>query len=354
MKRSFVLSLATALAVMLSAGIVFAQTFTNISFNVPSGWTATEDSSGVVTVTNDSNSSESIMLQLGSMGTSTLQQIANAYYSRFSGTSSPTQGEGGNYYFSSQTSDGVRMFHEFYDHAYNSEIPEGYYFWECYVGNDTSALIEVFFSDGGIYDSLTFHPNSSNNTDPTDETDNTTGGTVQTFSSMQVLVPEGWNAAENDDGSIVYLQSSSDSSLFINLLVSQTNGASLSSIAEQYCESLNGENLTSENGYYQFTYVHSSGQRCTVFLDDNTTSSKVPSGYYWVQLVSNAVGSELMNEVLNSVVITVSGTGGNNGGDSNTGGGSSSSGGSSGGCSAGFGSLAILALCSAFIVRKSR
>ena len=179
MKRSFVLFLAAALAVMLSAGIVCAQNLTNMSFTVPSGWTATEARSGVVTIANNSNSSESIMLQLGRMGTNTLRQIAVAYHSNFAGTTGTTQGSSGDYYFHSNTSAGVRMFHRFDDHNSDSKVPEGYYFWVCYVGGEPTAVMNVYFEQG-IYSSLKFHPKTGGTPTPT-------GGVEKTFGRPEHL-----------------------------------------------------------------------------------------------------------------------------------------------------------------------
>ena len=350
MRRSLVFSLAVSLALMRLIAPSYAATFTYVTLDVPSGWTATESDTGIVRLTNNSDNSDNILIQLGSLGSGTLQQVANNYYSGLNGTGGLQQSdEYGYYYFRSQTSNGVVMLNLLEDHNTDSRIPAGYYSYMGITVGGTAS--DVFFND--VYSTLQYHAggSSSPNSDTPSNGGNTTGGSVQTFTSMRVLVPSGWTASENDDGDTVRLRNQSDSTQFIDLFLGNVNGRTLREIAEYWYGEFNGQNLSqpsSTSGYYRFAYRTGGGTTVTIFIDDSTTDSRVLSGYYWLQAVSNPVDDELFNEVLRSIVFTVSGNGG---GNSNN---VSSSGGGGGGCSAGFGSLALLALCSAFIVRKSR
>ena len=138
-----------------STGTGTTKTFTDMRLSVPSGWTASESDSGVVTIINTSNTADMIFLQLSTLGTSTLQNVANNYYSELGGTGGINQGGSGYYYFNGTDSSGTSLFHKLDDHYTDSKVPEGYYWWSCFSSEDA---VDVFFED--IYDTLTFSTGS--------------------------------------------------------------------------------------------------------------------------------------------------------------------------------------------------
>ena len=361
MKRSLVFSLVTLSAIVFLTVPATATAFTYVTLNVPSGWSATESESGVVVLVNDSNRTDRILIQLGVLSGTTLQTAANIYYSSLNGTGGLQQDDLGYYYFVSQITGSLFMTHILQDHNTYSIVPEGYFWYTGITLGGTAR--DVFFDE--IFSTIEFHAEY-------------TSGSVQTFSRMKVLVPEGWSAEENDEDGTVALYSSLDSKKHIEMFVGNTGGDSLQAIAEEYCNTLNGQELArsgATSGYYWFSFVDSEGNGCTAFVDDSTTDSRVPDGYYWFQATSNVVGGNVFSAVLRSVVITVGDTGnddnrGSSGGNGSTsdidkninrdnigytdGSYSTGDGDSNSGCSAGFSAAALLSLCAVFRLRKSR
>ncbi len=132
--------------------------------------------------------------------------------------------------------------------------------------------------------------------------------TTRTFTNMAVTVPAGWSATESDSGMTIQLRDDSDSSRFIMFQIGKSEGASLLTIAQSYCNQANGYNFEqAEGGYYQFV-TDSLSSHAVVFIDDSTTSSKVPSGYYWVQVAAGNLSGILYN-VLNSFSIIINDSG---------------------------------------------
>ena len=381
MKRLCVLFLATALAVILSAGMVCAQTFSNanMKFTVPSGWYASENDSGIVTLINGSNASDFIMLRLFYVGGCTLQFVAESAYEGMGGIGGLTHDAEGLYSFLIKYPSGVYLMASLLDNSLDSGIPWGYCFMSFVpISSAGSTAAEVLWNN--IYNTMIFSP------DPVE-------GSMQTFSRMNVFVPDGWTPEETDGGKSVALYQDTDREAYIKIDVDTTDGKSLEEIANSLCAANNGSGLQrASSGYYGFYFTNASGVKVAVFVDNSATDSRVPSGYYLVQSASSKTNLYVFSKVLSSFTITVGDTDGNEPGRRDFGANEAninaksntvnnyavtdiinnndwdnsgsqdnqvddeqpSSSGSSGGCSAGFGSLALLVLCTAFIVRKSR
>ena len=205
MKRSFVLLLAASLAVILPAGLACAQSFSNMTLAVPSGWYASETNT-VVTLINGSDTRDFMLLQLFYMGSSTLQSVANTWYEGLGGTGDINHDEEGRYSFWITPSNGARFQVLLEDNSYSSRIPQDCGFIAVMAASSGNTAGSVFFND--IYDTLTFSL-SNNGGDAI-------SGDVQTFSRMSFFVPDGWTPEETDGGkSVAVYRDNSNREAFI-------------------------------------------------------------------------------------------------------------------------------------------
>lgn len=278
MKRSFIIFLAAAVITLCSASFAHARQFSSMTFDVPSGWTATETDSQTVTLTTSSNS-DIIILHIAPLGTSTLQSVANTYHDRLNDSREITAHNAGWYSFlnytqpTSSSSRGTPFNNYFFAHSYKSKVPEGYYYWVSYTLNGDAFDAWLYTVD----DTIEFHPSSA------PSSNNNTTAAHQVFSRMELDVPSGWTAEEDSTG-LVSVRSSEGLIMFS---VGKSGTKSLSAIASETHDSLTGtktEVAWHENGYYYFELTNVNNVRFVVYIDDHSTYSRINSGEYCVQV----------------------------------------------------------------------
>ena len=339
------------------------QSFTNMTVDVPSGWTAAESDNGdILTLRNNSDSSQYIRFAIGSTSGRTLQAIAESLCSTNNGSNLEQNSSSGFYSFTFTNTSGNKSMAFVDDSTTDSRVPSGYY-WVQFVSTNTDSTLW-----NNVLSSLVITVSSTPNT-PTPSPDTTTTLTTQSFTNMTVGVPSGWTASESDNGDILTLRNNSDSSQYIRFAIGSINGRTLQAIAESLCSTNNGSNLeqNSTSGFYSFTFTNASGNKSIAFVDDSTTDSRVPSGYYWVQFVSINTDSTLWKNVLSSLVITAGGGGSQTTAQEeetknrvsqellmNPQGRVVINSDSGGGCSTGMGTLSLLVLALALVQRKHR
>ena len=112
------------------------------------------------------------------------------------------------------------------------------------------------------------------------------GGTTRTFSRMTITVPSGWTASETDSGTVSVRNNNNELLMFA---IGSLGSSNIQQIAENYYNSLTGTKTYPEKangGYYCFTVTNSNNVQFSVFVDDNSTYSRIPSGYYCVQMLT--------------------------------------------------------------------
>ena len=139
MKRLFLLSF---VLVVLFSAVSFAalptRTFTHMTVHVPSGWTATETSSGYTLLLEDSTRNYAVMFALIQKGNDSLYDLATEYYYEY-GDGNGLEGGGGTFYsFYSDTynPDGSSWV-LLDDHDTRSIVPSGY----CLIQSVTKNLL---------------------------------------------------------------------------------------------------------------------------------------------------------------------------------------------------------------------
>lgn len=167
---------------------------------------------------------------------------------------------------------------------------------------------------------------------------------VRTFSRMRLDVPTGWNATESEDGTTVELVNDNDSSQAMLFFVGREGSKSLREWANEYYSNYAGYDFQQlSSGSYGFYATGSSRIRYTFLLDDSSTSSIVPEGYYLIIQVSQYVSRDTLSSITSGFTITVTPI--TNGGGT---GGGEAAGSSGGGYDSGFGIFALGLVCLLF------
>ena len=167
-----------------------------------------------------------------------------------------------------------------------------------------AATVSAAFADAG-YSKLAARIKRIQASVPASVAGEVSAAGTRTLTDMTLYVPDTYTY-DDDDGTVL-LYDIYDRTAFMSFWVGTTDGSSLSHIADDYCDAAYGYNFRRDatSGWYAFD-TDDLGTTATVYIDDSTTNSRVPSGYYWVQIFSISVPSGTRSKVYSSVVITVS------------------------------------------------
>ena len=250
--------------------------FTYMTLDVPYNWDYSESENSethIVRLNDRSNSNAFILLQVFPIGNYSLPEIAETYFDELKGDSLYTF-ENGAYWFETNIGSDLGAGTTVYldSHQTANIVPEGYVCVQAISAYVPDSIIE------DVASSITFTVGNSTNQ---------TTGTTQTVGEMTMTVPSGWTPTLSQYG-VVSISDSDGDKIILSLM--SLGNLTLQSAAYNLYNTLEGTKTVlsqDSSGYFSFTITNSYGVKFLTFVDDSTTYTRIPSGYYCVQMLTN-------------------------------------------------------------------
>lgn len=271
------------------------QTFQRVILEVPEEWTAEQNNKGsIVTVKNKEDSSLKIIIQVEHKENHTLEGIAKSYFTQLDGYNFEQDETSGYYSFYYVLSEKEYLI-LFNDEKTDNRIRTGDY---CVVSIASNSAADYAYQ--AIWNTIEF---TEWNASPISDDKNYT---IKTFQNFSVGVLNEWTASESNG--LVTIRNNSDSEAYIQVCLGSKNGQTLQQTANDLCTQYGGYDLEQiSGGYYSFKYLNSNNTVTIVFIDDDTTDSRVNAGCFWFVSVTstpNTPSNEAFRTALRTITFT--------------------------------------------------